>query len=45
MDILKLIKSHKELEELPLLVVYQTISVLRKMGMMYSGQEREDGVE
>ena len=34
MDITKFIKSHKELEELPFLVVFRTISILREKGML-----------
>jgi hypothetical protein len=34
MNIAKFIKSHKELNELPFLVVFRTIQVLRKMGAL-----------
>lgn len=34
MDIEKFIKSHKELNELPFLVVYRTIKVLMDKGML-----------
>lgn len=34
MNISKFIKSHKELNELPFLVVYCTIQVLRTKGML-----------
>jgi hypothetical protein len=34
MNITKFIKSHKELNELPFLVVFRTIQVLREKGML-----------
>jgi hypothetical protein len=34
MDITKFIKSHKELEELPFLVVFRTIQILREKCML-----------
>ena len=34
MNITKFIKSHKELNELPFLVVFRTIQVLREKGMI-----------
>lgn len=34
MNITKLIKSHKELDELPFLVVFRVIQVLREKGML-----------
>lgn len=34
MNITQFIKSHKELNELPFLVVFRTIQVLREMGMI-----------
>ena len=34
MNITRFIKSHKELNELPFLVVFRTIQVLREMGMI-----------
>ena len=34
MNITQFIKSHKELNELPFLVVFRTIQVLRKKGLM-----------
>lgn len=34
MNITQLIKSHKELNELPFLVVFRAIQVLRELGMM-----------
>ena len=34
MNITELIKSHKELNELPFLIVFRTIQVLREKGML-----------
>ena len=34
MNITQFIKSHKELNELPFLVVFRTIQVLREKGML-----------
>ena len=34
MNITEFIKSHKELNELPFLVVFRTIQVLREKGML-----------
>lgn len=34
MNITKIIKSNKELDELPFLVVFRVIQVLREMGML-----------
>ena len=34
MNITKFIKSHKELNELPFLVVFRTIQILREKGML-----------
>ena len=34
MNITKFIKSHKELNELPFLVVFRTMQVLREKGML-----------
>ena len=34
MNITQLIKSHKELNELPFLVVFRTIQVLREKGIL-----------
>ena len=39
MNIAKLIKSNKELRDLPFLVVFRTIQILKKMGML---KELED---
>ena len=36
MNITQFIKSHKELNELPFIVVFRTIQVLREMGMLKS---------
>ena len=38
MNIAKFIKEHKELDNLPFLIVFRTISVLQELGMIkYSG--------
>ena len=34
MDITEFIKSHKELNELPFLIAFRTIQVLREKGML-----------
>lgn len=34
MDITRFIKAHKDLDELPFLVVFRVISVLKEMGML-----------
>ena len=34
MNIVQFIKSHKDLDDLPFLVVYRTITILRDMGML-----------
>lgn len=34
MNVEKFIKSHKELQELPFLVVFRTIQILREKGMI-----------
>ena len=39
MRIVKLIQSHKELSELPFLVVYKTICVLQKLQMLKFKEE------
>ncbi len=39
MDIAKFIKDHKELDTLPFLIVFRTISVLKEMGMLRDGME------
>lgn len=38
MNIAKFIKDHKELDDLPFLIVFRTITVLKEMGMLkYDG--------
>lgn len=44
MNITQFIKSHKELSELPFLVVFRTIQVLRKNGMI-NGFEDDSNVD
>lgn len=34
MNIAKFIQSHKELSELPFLIVFRTMSILKSMGML-----------
>ena len=34
MNIAKFIQSHKELNELPFLIVFRTMSILKSMGML-----------
>lgn len=34
MNIAKFIKDHKELDDLPFLIVFRTITVLKEMGML-----------
>ena len=41
MNITQFIKSHKELNDLPFLVVFRTIQVLREKGMI-KGMSEED---
>jgi hypothetical protein len=45
MNIVKLIQSHKELRELPFLVVYRTLSVLQCMGILRITDEMIENVE
>mgnify|MGYP006364628995 CR=1 FL=1 len=44
MNITNFIKSHKELDELPFLVVFRTIQVLREKGML-RGLDNVDRVQ
>ncbi len=44
MNITNFIKSHKELNELPFLVVFRTIQVLREKGML-KGLDNVDRVQ
>ncbi len=39
MNIAKFIKDHKELDNLPFLIVFRTITALREMGMLKDGVE------
>ncbi len=43
MNITQFIKSHKELNELPFLVVFRTIQILREKGML-KGFDDVDGI-
>lgn len=47
LNITKFIKSHKDLDELPFLVVFRTILVLSDLGMLRVSvsEDEEDGVE
>ena len=47
MNITQFIKSHKELKELPFLVVFRTIQVLREKGMVkdFVGESDVDRVQ
>ena len=42
MNITQFIKSHKELNELPFLVVFRTIQVLREKGMLTDLDKKEN---
>lgn len=42
MNITQFIKSHKELNELPFLVVFRTIQVLRDKGMLKETRNNSD---
>lgn len=39
MDIAKIIKNHKELSELPFLVVFRTMAILKEKGLLRDGLE------
>ena len=41
MNIAKFIKDHKEFDTLPFLIVFRTISVLNKMGMLKYGGDTD----
>ena len=41
MNIAKFIKDHKELDNLPFLVVFRTITVLKEMGMLKYGGDTD----
>ena len=42
MNITQFIKSHKELNELPFLVVFRTMQVLREKGMLRGFEDTDD---
>ena len=41
MNIAKFIKDHKELDNLPFLVVFRTITVLKELGMLKYGGDAD----
>ena len=42
MDIAKFIKNHKELNDLPFLVVFRTISILKEMNILKFAEDNSD---
>ena len=42
MNIAKFIQSHKELNELPFLIVFRTMSILKSMGMLKFTEGEKD---
>lgn len=42
MNIAKFIQNHKELSELPFLIVFRTISILKEMNMLKFAEEKAD---
>ena len=44
MDLAKFIQNHKELSELPFLIVFRTLSILKEMNMLKNA-EGEENVE
>jgi hypothetical protein len=38
MNLAKFIQNHKELNELPFLIVFRTLSILQNMGMLKTGE-------
>lgn len=45
MNINTFIKSHKEFEDLPFLVVFRTIQILQGMGMVKFTEKNENGMD
>ena len=41
MNIAKFIKDHKELDKLPFLIVFRTMTVLKEMGMLKYGGDTD----
>lgn len=41
MNIAKFIKDHKELDKLPFLIVFRTMTVLKEMGMLKYGGDAD----
>ena len=39
MDLAKFIQNHKELNELPFLIVFRTLSILKEMNMLKIAEE------
>lgn len=42
MNIAKFIQDHKELNELPFLIVFKTICVLKEMNMLKTAEDKSD---
>ena len=45
MNINTFIKSHKEFEDLPFLVVFRTLQILQGMGMVKFTEKNENGMD
>ena len=42
MDLAKFIQNHKELNELPFLIVFRTLSILKEMKMLKFAEDNTD---
>lgn len=42
MDLAKFIQNHKELSELPFLIVFRTLSILKEMNMLKVAEDNTD---
>jgi hypothetical protein len=42
MNLAKFIQNHKELSELPFLIVFRTLSILKEMNMLKFTEDRTD---
>ena len=42
MDLAKFIQNHKELNELPFLIVFRTLSILKEMNMLKVAEDNTD---
>lgn len=42
MNIAKFIQNHKELNELPFLIVFRTLSILKEMNMLKNAEDNID---